>query len=109
VKFADAELLGIPHRIVVSDRGIDAGTVSSTVTAAPARTRTGRSAKCSSACAPPGASRPAKSSGDTRRLPLRATALTAELARQALAAGVETIDDASATPRSLPEAFPPTA
>jgi prolyl-tRNA synthetase len=25
VKFADAELLGIPHRIVISDRGIDAG------------------------------------------------------------------------------------
>jgi prolyl-tRNA synthetase len=25
VKFADAELLGIPHRIVVSDRGIEAG------------------------------------------------------------------------------------
>ena len=25
VKFADAELLGIPHRIVVSDRGLDAG------------------------------------------------------------------------------------
>ena len=25
VKFADAELLGIPHRVVVSDRGLDAG------------------------------------------------------------------------------------
>ncbi|HEY8507126.1 MAG TPA: His/Gly/Thr/Pro-type tRNA ligase C-terminal domain-containing protein, partial [Steroidobacteraceae bacterium] len=25
VKFADAELLGIPHRVVVSERGIDAG------------------------------------------------------------------------------------
>ncbi|NBX41486.1 MAG: hypothetical protein EBR15_08745 [Gammaproteobacteria bacterium] len=25
VKFADAELLGLPHRIVVSERGIDAG------------------------------------------------------------------------------------
>ena len=25
VKFADAELLGLPHRIVISDRGIDAG------------------------------------------------------------------------------------
>ena len=25
VKFADAELIGIPHRIVISDRGIDAG------------------------------------------------------------------------------------
>jgi prolyl-tRNA synthetase len=25
VKFADAELLGIPHRIVVSDRGLDSG------------------------------------------------------------------------------------
>ena len=25
VKFADAELLGIPHRIVISDRGLDAG------------------------------------------------------------------------------------
>jgi prolyl-tRNA synthetase len=25
VKFADAELLGIPHRLVVSDRGLDAG------------------------------------------------------------------------------------
>ena len=27
VKFADAELLGIPHRIVVGDRGIKAGTL----------------------------------------------------------------------------------
>jgi len=27
VKFADAELFGIPHRIVVSDRGIEAGTL----------------------------------------------------------------------------------
>ena len=27
VKFADAELIGIPHRIVMSDRGLDAGTV----------------------------------------------------------------------------------
>ena len=25
VKFADAELIGIPHRVVVSERGIDAG------------------------------------------------------------------------------------
>nr|MDJ0906547.1 His/Gly/Thr/Pro-type tRNA ligase C-terminal domain-containing protein [Woeseiaceae bacterium] len=25
VKFADAELLGIPHRLVVSERGLDAG------------------------------------------------------------------------------------
>jgi prolyl-tRNA synthetase len=25
VKFADAELLGIPHRLVVADRGLDAG------------------------------------------------------------------------------------
>jgi prolyl-tRNA synthetase len=25
--FADIELLGIPHRIVVSDKGLDAGTV----------------------------------------------------------------------------------
>jgi len=25
VKFADAELLGIPHRIVISDRGLEAG------------------------------------------------------------------------------------
>jgi prolyl-tRNA synthetase len=25
VKFADAELIGIPHRIVVSERGLDAG------------------------------------------------------------------------------------
>jgi prolyl-tRNA synthetase len=25
VKFADAELIGIPHRIVISERGIDAG------------------------------------------------------------------------------------
>ena len=25
VKFADAELLGIPHRLVVGDRGIQAG------------------------------------------------------------------------------------
>ena len=24
-KFADAELLGIPHRVVISDRGIEAG------------------------------------------------------------------------------------
>ncbi len=27
VKFADAELIGIPHRIVVGDRGLEAGTV----------------------------------------------------------------------------------
>ncbi len=27
VKFADAELIGIPHRIVVGDRGLDAGTL----------------------------------------------------------------------------------
>ncbi|MGH8494690.1 MAG: proline--tRNA ligase [Gammaproteobacteria bacterium] len=27
VKFADAELLGLPHRLVVAERGIDAGTV----------------------------------------------------------------------------------
>ena len=27
VKFADMELMGIPHRIVVSDRGLDAGTL----------------------------------------------------------------------------------
>ncbi len=27
VKFADAELLGIPHRIVVAERGLDAGTL----------------------------------------------------------------------------------
>jgi prolyl-tRNA synthetase len=25
VKFADTELIGIPHRLVISDRGIDAG------------------------------------------------------------------------------------
>jgi len=25
VKFADAELLGIPHRIVISDKGLEAG------------------------------------------------------------------------------------
>jgi prolyl-tRNA synthetase len=25
VKFADAELIGIPHRVVVGERGIDAG------------------------------------------------------------------------------------
>ena len=25
MKFADAELLGIPHRIVVAERGLDAG------------------------------------------------------------------------------------
>jgi prolyl-tRNA synthetase len=25
VKFADAELVGIPHRVVVSERGLDAG------------------------------------------------------------------------------------
>jgi prolyl-tRNA synthetase len=25
VKFADAELLGIPHRLVVGERGLDAG------------------------------------------------------------------------------------
>jgi prolyl-tRNA synthetase len=27
VKFADAELLGIPHRIVISERGLSAGTL----------------------------------------------------------------------------------
>jgi prolyl-tRNA synthetase len=27
VKFADMELMGIPHRIVISDRGLDAGTI----------------------------------------------------------------------------------
>jgi prolyl-tRNA synthetase len=27
VKFADAELLGIPHRVVISERGLDAGTI----------------------------------------------------------------------------------
>jgi prolyl-tRNA synthetase len=27
VKFADAELLGLPHRIVISDRGLDSGTL----------------------------------------------------------------------------------
>lgn len=27
VKFADAELLGIPHRIVISDKGLDKGTI----------------------------------------------------------------------------------
>ncbi len=27
VKFADAELLGIPHRLVISERGLDAGTI----------------------------------------------------------------------------------
>jgi prolyl-tRNA synthetase len=27
VKFADAELLGIPHRLVVGDRGLEAGTL----------------------------------------------------------------------------------
>ena len=27
VMFADAELIGIPHRIVIGDRGLDAGTV----------------------------------------------------------------------------------
>ncbi len=27
VKFADMELIGIPHRIVVSDRGLEAGTL----------------------------------------------------------------------------------
>jgi prolyl-tRNA synthetase len=26
VKFADMELIGIPHRLVISDRGIEAGT-----------------------------------------------------------------------------------
>ncbi|HHZ87994.1 MAG TPA: proline--tRNA ligase [Chromatiales bacterium] len=26
-KFADAELIGIPHRLVISDRGLDAGTI----------------------------------------------------------------------------------
>jgi prolyl-tRNA synthetase len=25
VKFADAELIGIPHRLVISDKGLDAG------------------------------------------------------------------------------------
>jgi prolyl-tRNA synthetase len=25
--FADLELIGIPHRLVISDRGLDAGTV----------------------------------------------------------------------------------
>jgi prolyl-tRNA synthetase len=27
VKFADAELIGIPHRLVISDRGIDSGSL----------------------------------------------------------------------------------
>jgi prolyl-tRNA synthetase len=27
VKFADAELLGIPHRIVIGDRGLETGTI----------------------------------------------------------------------------------
>jgi prolyl-tRNA synthetase len=27
VMFADLELIGIPHRLVISDRGLDAGTV----------------------------------------------------------------------------------
>ena len=27
VKFADCDLVGIPHRIVVGERGLDAGTV----------------------------------------------------------------------------------
>ncbi|MGH8231183.1 MAG: His/Gly/Thr/Pro-type tRNA ligase C-terminal domain-containing protein, partial [Steroidobacteraceae bacterium] len=27
VKFADAELLGIPHRVVIGERGLDAGTL----------------------------------------------------------------------------------
>jgi prolyl-tRNA synthetase len=27
VKFADAELIGIPHRLVISERGLDAGTI----------------------------------------------------------------------------------
>jgi prolyl-tRNA synthetase len=27
VKFADAELYGIPHRIVIGERGLDAGTL----------------------------------------------------------------------------------
>jgi len=27
VKFADMELMGIPHRVVISDRGLEAGTV----------------------------------------------------------------------------------
>ena len=27
VKFADAELLGIPHRIVIAERGLEAGTL----------------------------------------------------------------------------------
>jgi len=27
VKFAEADLLGIPHRLVLSERGIDAGTI----------------------------------------------------------------------------------
>jgi prolyl-tRNA synthetase len=27
VKFADMELMGIPHRIVISDRGLEAGTI----------------------------------------------------------------------------------
>ena len=27
VMFADMELIGIPHRLVISDRGLDAGTI----------------------------------------------------------------------------------
>ena len=27
VKFADMELMGLPHRIVISDRGLEAGTL----------------------------------------------------------------------------------
>ena len=27
VKFADAELIGIPHRVVIGDRGIESGTL----------------------------------------------------------------------------------
>jgi prolyl-tRNA synthetase len=27
VKFADAELIGLPHRIVIGDRGLDSGTL----------------------------------------------------------------------------------
>ena len=27
VMFADSELIGVPHRIVIGDRGLDAGTV----------------------------------------------------------------------------------
>lgn len=36
VKFADTELIGIPHRLVISERGLDAGTIEYRLRSAPA-------------------------------------------------------------------------